>query len=87
MLTGMSAGIMNMLPWTAATLRAASVIKMDPVDLWRPLVIPQAIGLFAAIFIAWWIGQDEKLRPAETTLITGGEAAGDDDLADSVLQK
>ncbi|MDR6396593.1 CitMHS family transporter [Herbaspirillum seropedicae] len=79
MLTGMSAGIMNMLPWTAATLRAASVIKMDPVDLWRPLVIPQAIGLFAAIFIAWWIGQHEKLRPAENTLINDGKGAGDDD--------
>ncbi|AWV04978.1 cation:proton symporter [Burkholderia sp. JP2-270] len=78
MLTGMSAGIMNMLPWTAATLRAASVIKMDPVDLWRPLAIPQAIGLVATICIAWWIGQREALRPAESTSVMGGERAGGD---------
>lgn len=78
MLTGMSAGIMNMLPWTAATLRAASVIKMDPVDLWRPLVIPQAFGLIAAICIAWWIGQRENLRPVQNTSVNDGEAAGDD---------
>ncbi|MBB3212750.1 CitMHS family citrate-Mg2+:H+ or citrate-Ca2+:H+ symporter [Herbaspirillum sp. Sphag1AN] len=67
MLTGMSAGIMNMLPWTAATLRAASVIKMDPVALWRPLAIPQAVGILIVVCIAWWIGKRETLHPIEAT--------------------
>lgn len=56
MIAGMTAGIMNMLPWTPATLRAASVLKIDPVDLWRPLLIPQLIGLAATMALAWWLG-------------------------------
>lgn len=60
MLAGMSAGIMNMEPWTPATLRAASALHLDPVLLWRPLWSVQVAGLVFALGLAWWLGQRRR---------------------------
>lgn len=54
LLTGTTAGIMNMEPWAPATVRAASVIKMDPTMLWRPLLPVQAAGLLCMALLAAW---------------------------------
>lgn len=63
LLAGMSAGIMNMEPWTPATLRAASALHVDPVTLWHPLWSVQLAGLGFALALAWWLGHRVKPLP------------------------
>ncbi|AFJ48988.1 CitMHS family transporter [Shimwellia blattae] len=63
LLTGCSAGIMNLLPWTAPVLRAASVVQMDPVQLWKPLWPVQIFGLVCCLGVAWLLGRRYRGLP------------------------
>ncbi|AXF56413.1 CitMHS family transporter [Salicibibacter kimchii] len=60
-----SAGVMNMVPWGGATGRAASVLGVDPVDLWFPLIPLQIFGFFLVLGLAALLGIREKRRIAK----------------------
>lgn len=75
LLTGCSAGIMNMVPWTAPVLRAASVIHIDPIALWRPLWPIQLFGLACCMVIAWFIGRRHRASQGTPGAVTDAQQA------------
>ncbi|WP_433802703.1 CitMHS family transporter [Actinomycetospora sp. CA-084318] len=77
---GLGAGVMNVLPWGGPTARASTVVGIDPVSLWVPLIPAQVVGLLAALAVAGFLGLRESRRLAGTTVATSavpvGAAAG-----------
>jgi CitMHS family citrate-Mg2+:H+ or citrate-Ca2+:H+ symporter len=71
-------GVMNLLPWAGPTLRAASVIGMDPGQLWRHIIPMQGIGLVLAFGVSFLVGKQEIKNGAgydpdyEPVLTAGG---------------
>ncbi len=55
-------GVMNLMPWGGPTMRAASVVGIEPNDLWFRLMPMQAIGLVLAVLTALFWGIREKKR-------------------------
>ena len=58
-------GVMNLMPWGGPTMRAASVIEMEPNDLWFQLMPMQIVGFVLAIGTAIFWGLQEKKRIAK----------------------
>jgi CitMHS family citrate-Mg2+:H+ or citrate-Ca2+:H+ symporter len=58
----MSAGTMNIVPWGGPTIRAATAMKMDVMELFNPVVIPVIFGLITVLFFAFLLGKAEKSR-------------------------
>ncbi|MDT0304063.1 CitMHS family transporter [Streptomonospora wellingtoniae] len=63
-LTGLGAGIMNMVPWGGPTARAASATGIDANALWAPLIPAQLVGIAACLAIAYLLGRRERNRLA-----------------------
>lgn len=61
-ITAMAAGTMNLTPWGGPTLRAATVLQMDVMELYRPVIIPQLCGLLTGGLFAYYLGLKEKKR-------------------------
>ena len=62
MCTGLTAGVMNLLPWGGPTLRASVSLSMDVTELFMPM-IPWMIGGLITIFImAFILGMRERRR-------------------------
>lgn len=61
-ITAMAAGTMNLTPWGGPTLRAATVLQMDVMELYRPVIIPQLCGLLTGGVFAYYLGLKEKKR-------------------------
>lgn len=59
---GLAAGIMNAVPWGGPTLRAATALEMDVMELWLPFIPTQIFGLLAAAAICVFVGRSEKKR-------------------------
>lgn len=57
-------GVMNLLPWGGPTMRAASVVGIEPSVLWRRLMPMQAVGLVVALATAVIWGKIEVRRGA-----------------------
>ena len=55
-LVGVSAGVMNMLPWSAPTARAAAATGTDAVVLWHPLIPVQGLGVVSMLVVACILG-------------------------------
>ena len=72
-------GVMNLMPWGGPTMRAASVIEMEPNDLWFQLMPMQAVGLVLAIGTAIFWGFQEKKRIAKLGDAAAEEAGKYDD--------
>jgi len=71
-----SAAIMNMVPWGGPLGRAASVLGMDPNELWQPLIPVQIVGLLLMVGLAVFLGFREKHRiEKEYGLVDGGIAS------------
>lgn len=70
MLVGVSAGIMNMLPWGGPTARASAALGIDAADIWYPLIPVQAFGLLIAILFALIIGYVETKRITRAKITT-----------------
>lgn len=71
-----SAAIMNMVPWGGPLGRAASVLGMDPNELWQPLIPVQIVGLLLMVGLAVFLGFREKRRiEKEYGLVDGGIAS------------
>lgn len=62
MALGLSAGIMNAIPWGGPTMRAATVLEMDVMELWIPFIPTQIFGLLFSLGICIMIGRQEKKR-------------------------
>ncbi|WP_462419782.1 CitMHS family transporter [Salinicoccus sp. Marseille-QA3877] len=62
LLIGGSAAIMNMVPWGGPLGRAASVLGMDPNELWQPLIPVQIVGLLLMVGLAVLLGFREKRK-------------------------
>jgi len=69
-------GVMNLVPWGGPTMRAATVVNMDPGELWRLLLPIQGLGIvlaFASAFIVAKLeikngaGYDPNYTPTLTT--------------------
>lgn len=58
-------GVMNLMPWGGPTMRAASVVGIEPNDLWFRLMPMQAVGLVLAVLTALFWGIREKNRIAK----------------------
>ncbi|WP_158738033.1 CitMHS family transporter [Alteribacillus sp. YIM 98480] len=65
LLVVLSIGVMNLLPWAGPIGRAASVLNMDPVALWQPLIPLQLIEIVLLLFIGVFFGIREKRRIAK----------------------
>ncbi|KIH99053.1 citrate transporter [Streptomonospora alba] len=85
-LTGLGAGIMNMMPWGGPTARAASATGIDANALWAPLIPAQLTGIAACLAVAYLLGRREKTRlasapadrrPAKAPAGGSGEEAAD----------
>ncbi len=63
----LAAGV-NFLPWTGPTLRASTALHIPAIDLFRPLIPVQLVGLVFVFAVAWWLGSREEQRLNETTL-------------------
>src|SRR5699024_4479474 len=57
-----SASIMNMVPWAGPVGRAASVLGMDPTDLWRSMIPVQIIVIVLMKSLDVYLGMREKLK-------------------------
>ena len=66
-------GVMNLLPWGGPTMRAASVLGVEPNDLWSQILPMQVVGFILAIGTAIFWGIQEKKRIAKL-----GDAAAED---------
>lgn len=61
-IVGLSAGVMNMLPWGGPTARAMTVLKADIGEIFVPVLPPMAAGLIWVLMVAWWLGRKEASR-------------------------
>ena len=62
MCTGMTAGIMNLIPWGGPTLRAATSLSMDATELFLPMLPWMVVGMAAVFVMAWVLGLRERKR-------------------------
>ena len=62
LLISASASVMNMLPWGGPVGRAASVIQVDPTQLWYPLIPIQISALVILMISAYILGLKERSR-------------------------
>ena len=72
-------GVMNLMPWGGPTMRAASVIEVEPNDLWFQLMPMQVVGFVLAIGTAIFWGFQEKKRIAKLGDAAAEEAGKYDD--------
>ena len=70
----MAAGV-NFLPWTGPMLRASAALHISTVDLFRPLIPVQAVGLVCVFGVAWWLGGREARRVAALPEAAAGGVA------------
>ena len=69
---GLGAGV-NILPWSAVTLRAAKALNIPAATIFQPLLLPEAAGVVFVMGACWWLGRNEKRRLAAEGL--NGEGA------------
>ena len=69
----MAAGV-NFLPWTGPTLRASTALHIPAIDLFRPLIPVQIVGLTFVFVAAWWLGTREERRLAALAARSESEA-------------
>jgi CitMHS family citrate-Mg2+:H+ or citrate-Ca2+:H+ symporter len=78
-IVALSAGTMNMVPWGGPTIRAASALQIDVMNLFTPVIPPLICGLLAVFAIAFFLGQAEKKRIGAVAL--GSAAAYTEELS------
>lgn len=57
-------GVMNLLPWGGPTMRSATVLGIDPNELWIQILPMQVVGVVIALATAFIWGNIEKRRVA-----------------------
>jgi CitMHS family citrate-Mg2+:H+ or citrate-Ca2+:H+ symporter len=64
----LAAGV-NFLPWTGPTIRASTALGITTIELFRPLIPVQAVGLAYVFAVAYALGRREATRLG----MTGGD--------------
>lgn len=77
-IVGLSAGVMNMVPWGGPVTRAGATFHMSPTELWVPMIPVQVVGLAAAYVVAYFLGRREKVRLARLAADRFGNTVTDD---------
>lgn len=77
MLIGMSASIMNMVPWGGPLGRTAAVLGVDASELWQPLIPLQGVLIILLIAMAALVGSLEKKRLLKNGMIIEGVSFDD----------
>jgi CitMHS family citrate-Mg2+:H+ or citrate-Ca2+:H+ symporter len=57
-------GVLNILPWGGPTIRAATVLKVSPSELFNPMVPGMILGLVTVVVLAYFLGRSERRRLA-----------------------
>jgi CitMHS family citrate-Mg2+:H+ or citrate-Ca2+:H+ symporter len=55
-------GVLNIVPWGGPTVRAATVLKVSPNDLFLPMVPGMVVALVAVMVLAYLLGRSESKR-------------------------
>ena len=55
-------GVLNIVPWGGPTVRAATVLKVSPNDLFIPMVPGMIAAMVAVLVLAYMMGRSEKKR-------------------------
>jgi CitMHS family citrate-Mg2+:H+ or citrate-Ca2+:H+ symporter len=55
-------GVMNLLPWGGPTARAAAALKLDPRDLFVPMIPAMIAASGWVLAVAWLFGRRERRR-------------------------
>ncbi len=55
-------GVLNIVPWGGPTVRAATVLKVSPNDLFIPMVPGMIAAMAAVLVMAYLMGRSEKKR-------------------------
>lgn len=72
MLVGISASIMNMVPWAGPLGRTAAVLNVDPSELWQPLIPLQGVLIVLLLIMAAIVGAREKKKLEKNGLLVNG---------------
>ncbi|MGN1191383.1 MAG: CitMHS family transporter [Dorea sp.] len=68
-------GVMNLLPWGGPTMRSATVLGVDPNQLWMQLLPMQIVGIVIAFATAIIWGNIEKKRGAGASAAAGASVS------------
>lgn len=68
---GLTNGTLNIVPWGGPTARAAAALKIDPTDIFVPLVPSLVAGLLLCFAFAWMMGLRERGRLGLIEFTTG----------------
>lgn len=77
----LSCAITNITPWGGPTARVASALKLDPADVFLPLVPSMLAGAIFVIGLAYLLGRRERKRLAQSS----GEGSRDDVIGEAAL--
>lgn len=58
----LAAGTMNMVPWGGPTIRAATALNVNVIDLYTPMIPVQIVGLICVLLASYWLGRQEKKK-------------------------
>src|SRR5699024_3219973 len=58
-ITGLTAGVMNIVPWGGPTIRAATSLDLPITSLFNPLIPVMGIGMIVVFIIAIYLGKQE----------------------------
>ena len=77
---GMTAGVMNIVPWGGPTLRAATALNMNVMDLWIPFIPTQLLALLLVVpaYAIYW-GRKDKARLLKDGLLHDSSSFNADD--------
>ncbi|WP_296594929.1 citrate:proton symporter [Phenylobacterium sp.] len=64
--------VMNMFPWGGPSGRAAAALRIDPADVFIPLLPTIAAGVLGTLAIAWHLGRSERGRLASGVALASG---------------
>lgn len=76
LLIGLSASIINMVPWAGPLGRTAAVLGVDAAELWPPLIPLQIISIILLIGFAAFLGWMEKKRIEKEGLLINTDNDG-----------
>lgn len=70
--------IVNIAPWGGPTARAAAALKLDPAEVFVPLIPAMVLGSLGTIALAYFLGRSERRR------LDAAALAGSDEIAAGV---
>lgn len=82
----MAAGV-NFLPWTGPMIRAAAALDMPVMEIFRPMLAVQAVGLTFVFAAAWWLGRRETRRIGVQALARTVSAPMEISVTDAALRR